>query len=119
MKMENWEEIPSDWELNYAQRVQIKANIQNLTHVDKAGISEFLQKLEYPLHFLDFETVNPALPIYPKSKPFQHIPFLYYLFTIEKEGAEAKEFYYIEEEGKDPREEMVKRLTKESIQKTR
>ena len=45
--------------------------------VDK--LKEFINSIQYPLYFLDFETVNPAIPIYPKAKPYQHTPF-YILF---------------------------------------
>ena len=43
--------------------------------VDAECISEFMEKLSYPLYFLDFETVQYVVPRYIGSKPFEQIPF--------------------------------------------
>ncbi|MFH1487573.1 MAG: DUF2779 domain-containing protein [Pseudomonadota bacterium] len=32
--------------------------------------------MDYPLHFLDFETAGPAIPHYPGTRPYQTIPWI-------------------------------------------
>jgi hypothetical protein len=34
-----------------------------------------LLNVEYPIHFLDFETISPAVPRYAGTRPYQTIPF--------------------------------------------
>ena len=54
-------------------------------HVDPE-LRAALQEVTYPLHFLDFETFNPALPIYPGTRPYQVIPFQWSLHVRDRIG---------------------------------
>ena len=46
---------------------------------DQDALDEFLDELEYPLYFMDFETIRFAVPRYDESRPYQQIPFQYSL----------------------------------------
>lgn len=72
-----FEDITEDIALNEGQRLQIKAHLSGKPFVDTAGIKAFLASLTYPLYYLDFETFNPAIPLYDQSRPYQRIPFQY------------------------------------------
>jgi hypothetical protein len=39
------------------------------------GAREFARALPYPRFYLDFETVAPAIPIWPGTRPYQTLPF--------------------------------------------
>ena len=39
------------------------------------GAAETLRGLPLPLHFLDFESWNPALPVFPGTRPYEQVPF--------------------------------------------
>jgi hypothetical protein len=39
------------------------------------GLAEMLPGAGPPASYLDFETANPAVPLYPGTHPFQNIPF--------------------------------------------
>ena len=78
--------------------------------VDAECISEFMEKLSYPLYFLDFETVQYAVPRYIGTRPYQQIPFQYSLHFIEREGDELKHKEFLAEAGKDPRRKLAERL---------
>ena len=80
------------------------------THIDKAGISEFLDTLSYPIYFLDFETIQPVIPEFIGTKPYAQIPFQYSLHYIEKEGGELKHKDFLAESGKDPRRALAEKL---------
>lgn len=80
------------------------------THIDKAGISEFLDTLSYPIYFLDFETIQPVIPEFIETKPYAQIPFQYSLHYIEKEGGELKHKEFLAESGTDPRRALAERL---------
>ena len=68
-----------------------------------------LRKWGRPLHFLDFETIAPALPRYAGTKPYLEIPFQWSLHTITRDGSlEHREFLH--ESRDDPRPQLTKEL---------
>ena len=80
------------------------------TYINKDEIAVFLQKLSYPLYFLDFETMQPVIPEYIGTKPYAQIPFQYSLHYIEKEGGEIKHKEFLAESGTDPRRALAEQL---------
>ncbi len=103
-------DIPESEELNKIQKIQVECDKNKSIHIDIKGIEEFLNKLKYPYYFLDFEAINPVIPLYNHSRSFQHIPFLYSL-QIEYENGEIVDDYFIEEEKEDPRLGILKKLS--------
>lgn len=79
-------------------------------YVDKNAINDFLDKLSYPIYFLDFESFQPAIPLYDNSKPFEQIVFQYSLHYIEKEGGELKHKEFLAIPGSDPRRALAEQL---------
>ncbi len=65
------------------------------TYVERENIRAFLDQLTYPLYFLDFETMQPVIPLFDGTKPYQQIPFQYSLHYIEAKGGslQHKEFW--------------------------
>jgi len=103
-------DIPiADW-LSDKQLIQIKSHQTGKAHVDREGIRDFLAELKYPLYFLDFETINPAIPIYDLSHPYEKVPFQFSLHIIEKEGGKPAHHGYLAPGEVDPRPEVLKRL---------
>ena len=41
------------------------------------GAAEFVENLAYPRYYLDFETINPGIPAWKGTRPYQQIPFQY------------------------------------------
>jgi hypothetical protein len=100
--------------LNAIQKRQIDYILhENPDHVDKVGIKKFLDGLSYPLYFLDYESVQPVIPEYPNSKPYQQIPFQYSLHYIEKEGGEIQHREFLGVSGEDPRRALAEQLVKD------
>ena len=90
---------------------QVETEIKNLpAQIDKAEIKGFLDTLTYPLYFLDFETFNPAIPLYDNSSPYQQIVFQYSLHYIEKGGGELKHKECLAYPGCDPRRQIAEQL---------
>ena len=82
--------------LNDKQQRQVDFELDNLPlYVNKLKIREFLDKMQFPFYFLDFETYMTALPLYDGFKPYQQVPFQYSLHilrTHSDETLEHKEF---------------------------
>ena len=98
-------DISSDEQLSKSQKIQIKSE----PVLKKDNIQKFLTQLEFPLWFLDFETVQYAVPKYEGVKPYQQIPFQYSLHKLE-EDSKLSHSYFLAEPGIDPRASFTKSL---------
>ncbi len=100
--------------LNDKQQMQVECTLNDTKHINPDGIRDFLDTLSYPLYFLDFETMQDAVPQYDGTKPYQQITFQYSLHI--KESADApyqhKE-YLAPSDGKDPRRGLAEQLCKD------
>lgn len=105
----NIKDIPLSYKLNEKQNIQRACELSSKVHVDKKAIKDFLDKLIYPLHYLDFETFNEAIPLFENVKPYQQIPFQYSLHTVEKNN-NIKHFEFLYNGSSDPRLEFIQSL---------
>ncbi len=71
-------DIPDNNELSIEVNKHIASVKKNKPIIDKNAINTFLSKISYPVLFVDFEIVMPAIPKYDKTKPYQHLPCLLY-----------------------------------------
>ncbi len=79
--------IPSDFPLTANQLVQVNANKTGSSpEPDIEGIMEFLNDIEYPVAFLDFETFSSAIPLFDDVRPYQQVPFQFSIHLLEKNG---------------------------------
>lgn len=96
---------------NEKQKRQIKYHLEDKgTYISKRGIENFLDELSFPLYFLDFETVQYAIPKYTGTKPYQQIPFQYSLHYLDKWDGELMHKEFLAEIGTDPRKTLAERL---------
>ena len=70
-----------------------------------------LGELNYPLCFMDFETINPALPRFPGMHPYAYIPFQWSVHRIESLGAELQHFEFLANDDTDPRIPFIETLS--------
>jgi len=96
--------------LNGAQRMQAEFHRSRSEHVDPDAIREFLERLRYPLYFLDFETFGDAIPPFDITRPYQQIPFLYSVHRLDSPGGTLRHSEFLASPGKDPRDELTERL---------
>ena len=102
-------EIPEDYPgLNDLQKRVISSLETGSLFISKEA-PEIISGILYPLSFIDFETFNPALPIYRLTRPFQPIPFQWSLHIQYLSGQlEHQDFLY--EKPEDPRLSFVETL---------
>ena len=107
-------DVLASTKLNALQKRQIDYILhEKPDHVDKVGIKKFLDGLSYPLYFLDYESIQPIIPEYPNSHPYQQIPFQYSLHYIERENGELKHTEFLGISGEDPRRALAEQLVKD------
>jgi hypothetical protein len=98
-------------ELNYKQRMQVEAELNDTTNIDVKGIKEFLNNLYYPLFFLDFETFMSPIPHYDGTRPYQPIPFQYSIHYLKSNRTKLKHYEFLADVNMDPREKIATNLT--------
>ena len=103
-------DIPEDVKLSDKQKIQKRLAFEGGKHVDKLAIKNFLNNLEYPIYYLDFETINPAIPKFEGMKPYQKIPFQFSLHIQEKPDGELKHISFLAEGKSDPRPKFLQSL---------
>jgi hypothetical protein len=87
-------DVPDDFPLNHKQLLQINGIKFNQEHIDLERIEQFLNQIEGPLYFFDFETIFPVLPVLDGTRPFEQVPFQYSLHITDINGniTDHKEF---------------------------
>ncbi|SFF42526.1 DUF2779 domain-containing protein [Flavobacterium xueshanense] len=97
--------------LNPNQLLQVTSELNNTTYIDRNNIIEFLKDFEYPLYYLDFETMTSAVPIFDNTRPYQQLVFQYSLHMQTEPGElEHKEYLAEASPNIDPRINFVKQL---------
>src|SRR5579871_351878 len=72
--VESIHKIPADFELSEFQR-RVCTAMQTGQPWFSADLKTEFEGLKYPVYFMDFETVNPAIPRFVGMHPYDHIPF--------------------------------------------
>jgi hypothetical protein len=103
-------DVPGSVKLTRNQQIQVDAIRTGKPHVEPAKIREFLSQLEYPLHFLDFETFQTAIPIFDQTRPYQQIPFQFSLHILEAVGTEPVHYGFLAAGDTDPRLQVLELL---------
>lgn len=103
-------DIPPDYELNGKQQIQVNSVSAGEEYVDRHEIQAFLDSLQYPMYYLDFETFGSAVPLFDGTRPYQNIPFQFSVHVVPHIGGKATHFSYLADGGEDPRPALAARL---------
>ena len=110
----SYADLLTEPKINDKQLRQIQFHLSDCgTYLDKGCIRDFLNTLTYPIYFLDFETMQQAVPEFPGARPYQQIPFQYSLHYIEEPGGELKHKEFLAESGEDPRRVIAESLCRD------
>jgi len=102
-------QIPATFPLSDGQRRAADCVKSGMPFVGPELADEF-DVLKFPVCFMDFETVFPALPRFAKMAPYDHIPFQWSVHRQEKLGGPLKHFEFLAENDSDPRLPFVELL---------
>lgn len=103
-------DIPEGIALTPRQRTQIECHRDNKPYIHPTRLRRFLSTLRYPLAFLDFETIGPALPVFDMMRPYEQVPFQFSLFIRDSEGAAPRYHGFLSRETEDPRPGILDEL---------
>jgi hypothetical protein len=101
-------DVPESFPLTEIQE-RIKRCVKYNQEYVSGDLRDELEAVEYPVHFLDFETLGLAIPRYLGTRPYQSVPFQWSDHVLHEDGR-VEHLEYLCEEDKDPREEFARTL---------
>lgn len=100
-----------DKNLGDIQNLQVACTLDQCNLINRDGIKEFLDELQYPLYFLDFETMQDTIPQYDDAKPSAQLCFQYSLhIKMSPDAPYEHREYLAPSNGGDPRRELAVQL---------
>jgi predicted RecB family nuclease len=109
MGIESIADIPADFKLSEMQRRACDA-MQTGQPWFSSDLKTELESLKYPIYFMDFETVNPAIPRFSGMHPYDHLPFQWSVHVQREPGATAAHFEFLACDNSDPRSAFISSL---------
>ena len=110
------DDIADDFHIGKNAKLQIKHHKSQEIKIDKPKIKEFLDTIEYPINFFDFETFQNAIPRFDNQRPYAQMPFQYSLHILHEDTTlEHKKF--LGDENSDPRKPLVEQMLKDITKK--
>lgn len=103
-------DIPKDFALNDKQQLEVSCFLNSTDYIDTKALRDFLNRVSYPLYFLDFETFSSAIPEFDNSRSYQQIPFQFSLYYKETKDSEAVPYAFLADPAADPRRVFAESL---------
>ena len=85
LNIDDIRDIPDDFPLTEIQDRIRKVLIDEETYASN-DLGNALMELGPPAAYLDFETMGPAIPLYPGTQPYQKLPFQWSLHRLDEAG---------------------------------
>ena len=93
-----------------ARQARVKEHTLNGTvFFDRTATATALAAYPLPAFFLDFETIQFAVPIWKGSRPYQQIPFQFSLHILDERG-KLNQTAFLDLSGNDPSEAFARSL---------
>ena len=102
-------DLPADFPLTPAQSIYINSVLENKPTINPVAIRQELAKLQYPIHFLDFEADRPVIPRFDGFKIHEEFPFQYSCHILQSDGV-VTHHEYLHTDTSDPRPPLMKSL---------
>lgn len=103
-------DIPTDFKLDTKQSKQVQATKLGEPLVDQPKIQEFLNKIKFPLYFLDYETLSSVVPYFDGLGPYKQLPFQYSLHRLDKIDGHLEHFEYLHTDNSNPIKSLTETL---------
>jgi hypothetical protein len=108
--VESLKDVPDDTPLSAPQARQVRAAKTGRVVVE-AGLSQALRLLRPPVAYLDFETINPAIPVWKGCGPYMQVPVQLSCHLVGARGATTHHQHLAEGAG-DPRPALAEAVVR-------
>ncbi|MQC48363.1 MAG: DUF2779 domain-containing protein [Chloroflexi bacterium] len=95
-------DLPTSERLSDIQQ-RVRASVLSGEPYADVALPDALEALRPPVHFIDFETTAPALPIYPGTRPFETLAFQWSDHVLHPDG-QIEHSEFLADGEHDPRE---------------
>ena len=102
-------DLPADFPLTPAQSIYVNSVLESKPAINGTALRQELAKLQYPIHFLDFEADRPAIPRFDGFKVHEEFPFQYSCHALQPDGV-VTHHEYLHTDTTDPRPPLLKSL---------
>ena len=108
--VESIRDVPDDFELTEIQRRAATCVQTGEPWYDIDGLTTQLAGLKYPICYMDFESVNRAIPRFPDMRPYDQLPFQWSVHVLRKPDARPEHHEFLATDTTDPRREFITSL---------
>lgn len=108
MNIEDIRDVPPSFPLTSLQ-TRIRDAVLSGRGYLASELADELQDVQYPVHFLDFETMGPAIPRYADTRPYQALPFQWSDHVLHEDGT-IVHLEYLSDRDEDPRKAFAASL---------
>lgn len=102
-------DIPPDFAGLTALQARVRDAVSAGSRYHDPAIVATLAKAEFPVHFVDFETFMPALPVFTGTRPYQTIPFQWSDHVLSADGGVSHN-EFLHDGADDPRRPFAESL---------
>lgn len=103
--------VPAELRGQQMHQGDIESYLDNIDVINKDVLREFTNQLQWPLYYLDYESIQAAVPMFDNSRPYQQICFQFSLHVQRILGGELEHYEYLHDDPKtDPRPGLIKKL---------
>ena len=79
-------DLRDDDELSASERAAVKLVRDEEVRIDRTELRRRLDRLRFPLHFLDFEAIDFVVPRTPGTRPYQQLPFQFSCHVVPEDA---------------------------------
>ena len=97
-------------DLTDSQRVPYRSLTEDYFYFNKTKVKRAINKWKFPIYHLDFETINPAIPMFNGTGPYEQIPFQFSLHIQTSPGTPPRHHEFLQSDGADPRQAVAEAL---------
>jgi len=112
MGVHSIEDIPGSYKLT-ANQAKVKASIDASEPIIETGLTAALEAIQWPAYYLDFETFQTAIPLYPETAPYTQIPTQYSIHVCSEPGNVVEHKEFLADPGHDSRRELAEGLLRD------
>lgn len=98
--------------LNDKQRRVKAVTLSGRRYFNRSAAAQMLAAQSLPAHFLDFETIQFAVPIWKGTRPYQQIPFQFSVHRLSRTGT-LQQKAFLDLSGADPSQAFAHALIEE------
>lgn len=105
-------DVPASTCTTPKQLIDRETFLTNEAHAEPENIKAWLDQLEYPLYYLDYETFQTAIPMFDGCTPYGQTPFQFSLHIQKEKGGALEHVSFLHKEQSDPRRALAECLIK-------